>query len=851
MANAGNDTIDGGSAGTDTDTLSFAGSSVGVTVNVNAAEAGNYTAGTGSGSFTEIEIVTGSAQNDTLNATGSGASITLNGGAGSDTITGGSANDVIDGGTGIDTITGGAGNDGMQGGDGDDRFVLGNGAGTDTVTGGESVQSTGDTLDASGATTNITLNLSGSNPETGTLTSTGIATSFTEIENVILGSGADSVIGSSGADHVSTGLGADTVNGGAGNDVFDLGGTGTGDNTADLLILQDGSDDDTISNFDAPIDNGNGTFTGVDTLDVSGLHDGNGNPVNVADVVVSNDGSGNAVLTFPNGESITLIGVDPSEVADPRALIAMGIPGTDGTVSGTGGDDIIDGSYLGDPDGDRVDNNDAILPGQSGNDDLIDAGAGNDSVLAGAGNDTVYGGTGNDGLSGGVGNDTLFGGSGNDTLAGGAGNDSLIGGADADTFQVGANEGTDTITGGETGTDSDTLAFNSASGGVTVTFTGNEAGSYTLGTGTGSFSQIEAVTGTAQSDSINASTTTTGTTLDGGAGNDTLTGGSGSDSLFGGIGNDTLSGGAGADVLDGGAGDDALTGGSGADILSGDTGNDVLTFAEGDTVTGGDGDDLFVLSDLGEATNGTITITGGEGNETATGDTLQLGTLANLSTLVITTPASAGGGMSGHVTLDDGTILNFSEIENIICFTPGTRIATPRGARGVETLQIGDMVVTRDHGLQPIRWIGKRCVPALDRFAPVRIRPGVLSGLETDLLVSPQHRMLFQGYRAELLFGESEVLVAATHLIDGKLVTQEVGGDVTYIHIMFDDHEIIYAEGAATESFHPGSVGLSAVTAAARYELFTLFPELRSAPSSYGNTARRCLKRHEAQLILP
>ena len=150
-------------------------------------------------------------------------------------------------------------------------------------------------------------------------------------------------------------------------------------------------------------------------------------------------------------------------------------------------------------------------------------------------------------------------------------------------------------------------------------------------------------------------------------------------------------------------------------------------------------------------------VIGGEGDETI-GDTLQLGQLADLSTLVITTPANVGGGMSGYVTLDDGTILNFSEIENIICFTPGTRIATPSGARMVEGLKIGDYVVTRDHGLQPIRWIGKRTVPALNRFAPVRIRPGVLSGLETDLLVSPQHRMLFQGYRAELLFGESEVL---------------------------------------------------------------------------------------------
>ncbi|NBQ51553.1 MAG: hypothetical protein EBU35_13145 [Marivivens sp.] len=109
--------------------------------------------------------------------------------------------------------------------------------------------------------------------------------------------------------------------------------------------------------------------------------------------------------------------------------------------------------------------------------------------------------------------------------------------------------------------------------------------------------------------------------------------------------------------------------------------------------------------------------------------------------------------------------------------------------------------------------------------------------------------MLFQGYSAELLFGETEVLVSARHLIDNKAVTREEGGMVTYIHMMFDQHEIVFAEGAATESFHPGDVGLSAIKDEAREELFAIFPELRAMPNSYGNTARRCLKKHEAQLI--
>ncbi|MFY9206000.1 MAG: Hint domain-containing protein, partial [Yoonia sp.] len=204
----------------------------------------------------------------------------------------------------------------------------------------------------------------------------------------------------------------------------------------------------------------------------------------------------------------------------------------------------------------------------------------------------------------------------------------------------------------------------------------------------------------------------------------------------------------------------------------------------------------------------------------------------------------------GSVTMDDGTILNFSEIENIICFTPGTRIATPKGARDIATLRVGDLVVTRDHGLQPIRWIQRRTVPAMENFAPIRIRPGVVTGQDRDLLVSPQHRMLFQGYRAELLFGESEVLVSAKHMIDDKYVTQETGGDVTYIHMMFDEHEVVYAEGAATESFHPGDVGLTAVSDPAREELFALFPALRSNVNGYGQTARRCLKGHETKLLI-
>lgn len=303
-------------------------------------------------------------------------------------------------------------------------------------------------------------------------------------------------------------------------------------------------------------------------------------------------------------------------------------------------------------------------------------------------------------------------------------------------------------------------------------------------------------------------------------------------------GDDTLTGTDGNDIIYGGNGSDTINGGKGADTIYGGTGSDTIYVSSGDTAYGDQGSDLFILQDLGE-TASNIHVDGGTGP-----DTLDLKNLAKVSD-VKWNPS----GTSGSVVMKNGATLTFVGIENIICFTPGTAIATPQGARAVETLVVGDRVVTRDHGLQPIRWIGKRTVPAFDRFAPIRIRPGVVTGQQADLLVSPQHRMLFQGYRAELLFGESEVLVAAHHLVDGHDVVQENCGTVTYIHILFDDHEIIYAEGAATESFHPGEVGLSAISDPDREELFSIFPALRSMPNSYGNTARRVLKRHEAGMI--
>lgn len=185
----------------------------------------------------------------------------------------------------------------------------------------------------------------------------------------------------------------------------------------------------------------------------------------------------------------------------------------------------------------------------------------------------------------------------------------------------------------------------------------------------------------------------------------------------------------------------------------------------------------------------------------------------------------------------------------VTCFVRGTEIETKDGAVAVEHLQVGDLLRTVDHGLQPVRWIGRRTVAAKGNFAPIRFSKGAL-GNDTPLLVSPQHRMLLSGWRAELYFGQSEVLASAKSLINGDTIVRETGGEVEYFHIMFDQHELVYAAGIETESFHPGQMAWPNLAEAAREEILNLFPELRqNGVNAYGDPVRPVIKPHEAQLF--
>lgn len=184
----------------------------------------------------------------------------------------------------------------------------------------------------------------------------------------------------------------------------------------------------------------------------------------------------------------------------------------------------------------------------------------------------------------------------------------------------------------------------------------------------------------------------------------------------------------------------------------------------------------------------------------------------------------------------------------IACFTRDTMIETEHGDRPIQDIWVGDRVRTLDHGLQVVRWIGSRSVPGKAAFAPIRIRKGAL-GNTRDLFVSPQHRMLISGRRAELLFSEKQVLVPAKALVNDRTIMRCELEMAHYIHMLFDRHEIIFAEGSPSESFYLSDLSLSTQDEAQRDELIHLFPQLcdRDAPTQ--PTARMVLKSHEAAVL--
>ncbi|UWR23342.1 Hint domain-containing protein [Sulfitobacter sp. S190] len=625
--------------------------------------------------------------------------------------------------------------------------------------------------------------------------------------------------------------------------------------------------------------------------------------------------TGNAfVAENPADGNDTLIGGNGADTV-------LGDGGDDTIVlNDTHGNDSLRGGETGETDGDVVDATAMTVDATvtfSANEAGNLASTGGTATFAeierfklGSGDDTVDASVTSQGVN-------VLAGGGNDSLQGGSGDDTLAGDSGDDAFVLANGHGADSLTGGEDGELSgDLLDAMGVTADAALFFSGNETGTFASGGDTAEFAEIERVDLGSGDDTTDATATTQGVDVSAGGGDDTLAGGTGADTLDGDAGDDTFTLGDtfGDDSLTGGetgettgdtldasgmtqdavldfdgdengtisaSGDSAtfteieqFTLGGGDDVVDATAtsagvnvdagaGSDTLASGAGaDTLAGGDDADTFTFTD-GSAAAGDV-IDGGTGGDD--NDTLDLtGTLAPGETylLIEDGPDSDGNGTDGRVEYYDATgvltgTLTFSNIENIVpCFTTGTRIATPRGGLPVEDLRVGDMVKTRDGGLQAIRWIGRKLLSAdalraNPHLRPIRVAKGALGPNcpTRDLIVSPQHRFLVDNVQVQLNFGESEMLVAAKHMLDLPGVDIAGNADVTYFHIMFDDHQIVLSEGAWTESFQPGAQTLPGLDDGPRAELETLFPDLFSDQPAPYPAARATLRSFEAKLAL-
>lgn len=172
----------------------------------------------------------------------------------------------------------------------------------------------------------------------------------------------------------------------------------------------------------------------------------------------------------------------------------------------------------------------------------------------------------------------------------------------------------------------------------------------------------------------------------------------------------------------------------------------------------------------------------------------------------------------------------------VVCFCEKTHLRTPTGERPIGALTVGDDVMTAEAGAQKIVWIGKRMLSSAQLVAsphlkPVRIRAGALGvGVpRTDLLVSPQHRILIVSKIAERMFGQREIFVPAIKLVGIDTIEQVISvAPVTYVHILLEKHQVIFANGVPAESLYTGPHALLALSDKARQEIFEIFPELKA-----------------------
>lgn len=256
----------------------------------------------------------------------------------------------------------------------------------------------------------------------------------------------------------------------------------------------------------------------------------------------------------------------------------------------------------------------------------------------------------------------------------------------------------------------------------------------------------------------------------------------------------------------------------------------------------------------------TLTITEINGQPVVAGSEVILGTGETIlvnddGTLTITGDDDLGSSVFTYTVQDgagntDSAFVTLTTTLSPPCFVAGTRIETGDGTIAVEDLQAGTLVQTRDNGLQPLRWVGKTVRRAEGKSAPIAFSAGAI-GDHDAIELSPNHRVLVTSARAEMMFGQPEVLVKAKDLVNDSTIRPRVDGkQVTYVHLLFDEHEIVVGNGMESESYHPGVEGLDGFDPETRAEILDLMPELNPRTGEgYGPTVRTSLRGFEAKTL--
>lgn len=293
------------------------------------------------------------------------------------------------------------------------------------------------------------------------------------------------------------------------------------------------------------------------------------------------------------------------------------------------------------------------------------------------------------------------------------------------------------------------------------------------------------------------------------------------------------------------------------DTLTGPFASSVTATDDFVSISGNGSEVIDILGNDAGAGKGPLTIShiagtaisAGESVTLASGEVITLnpdGTLSitndspedETNSFTYTVVDEAGNTATGTVTVD-------TKLTAPPCFVAGTLIDTEAGPIAVEDLTVGMQVMTRDHGPQPLRWIGRSTRLARGRNAPVLIARNAL-GHHGQIALSPNHRVLIRSELADLQFGQPEVLIKAKHLVNGDSIRiLSDGTQVCYVHILFDRHEIVRANGLDSESYHPGAETLDAFDADTRAEILDLMSDWQE----YGPAARITLKPRECALL--